>query len=151
MNWSDASATCRLEWRRSRWLCLALCLLAVASVAALWLSDLPRTWCAAGSVLVLVYAGWLLYLELRRQDCVLSWSGGEAAWQVECNGRTEPLRHVGATLRGSLVVLTLADEAGGTRRYLWWSDTLDVRGRRALRLALRVKETVTPTQPTLAE
>jgi len=151
MNWSDASATCRLEWRRSHWLLLALCVLAVAAVAALWLSELPRVWCVAGSVLVPVYLGWLLYRELRRPDCVLSWSGGDASWQVECEGRTEALRHVGAAFRGRLVVLSLADEVGRTRRYLWWSDTLDVRGRRALRLAMRVKQTATPTQPTLSQ
>jgi toxin CptA len=151
MSWSDASATCRLEWRRSNCLLLALCVLAGAAVAALWLSELPQVWCVAVSVLVPAYLGWLLNRELRRADCALSWSGGDASWQIECNGRTEALRHVGAVFRGRLVVLTLADEVGRTRRYLWWSDTLDVRGRRALRLTMLVKQTTTPTQPTLSQ
>ncbi len=151
MNSSDASSPCRLEWRRSRCLPAALCVLAVAAIAALWLSELPRFACGIGSASMLGYAGWLLYRELRRPDCVLAWLGGDAPWQVEYDGRTESLRHVGASFRGGLVVLTLADASDALRRYAWWPDTLDARGRRALRLALRVKETATRTQPTLAQ
>ena len=151
MNSSDASATCRLEWRRSRWLPVALCVIALAAVAALWLSDMPRLACGIGSALVLAYAGWLLRRESRRPDCVLSWLGGDAPWQAECDGRTESLRFVGASFRGGLVALTLADADDKPRRYLWWPDTLDARGRRALRLAMRVEIITTPTQPKLAQ
>lgn len=151
MNSSDASSPCRLEWRRSRCLPAALCVLAVAAIAALWLSELPRFACGIGSTSMLGYAGWLLYRELRRPGCVLSWPGGDAPWQVECDGRSESLRHVGASFRGGLVVLTLAGANYGLSRYVWWPDTLDARGRRALRLAMRTKETVTPTLPTLAQ
>jgi len=149
MSSSDASSPCRLEWRRSRWLPVALCVLAVAAIAASWLSDMPRIACGFCSALVLAYAGWVLHREAHRPDCVLSWLGGDAPWQVEHDGRTESMRHVGASFRGGLVALTLADDANKRRRYLWWPDTLDARGRRALRLAMRVEETVTPTQPTL--
>jgi toxin CptA len=151
MSWSDASAICRLEWRRSRWLTGALCILATAVVGALWLCALPRTGCIVGSVLVPVYAGWLLYRESRRSGCVLAWPGGDAPWVVECDDRTESMRHMGASFRGGLVVLSLADEAGRTRRYLWWPDTLDAAGRRALRLAVRApKVFATVIQPPLA-
>jgi hypothetical protein len=37
-------------------------------------------------------------------------------------------------------VLTLADANGKPRRYIWWPDTLDARSRRALRLALSLRE-----------
>ena len=148
---SDAFSPCRLEWRRSRWLPVALCVIALAAVAGLWLGNLPRSACIASSVLVFVYVAWLLYREMRRRESILTWPGGEAPWQVECDGRTEALRHVGASWRGGLVVLTLAGADNARRRYIWWPDTLDARGRRALRLALRVKETVMPTQPTLAQ
>ena len=149
MSSSDASSPCRLEWHRSRWLPVALCALAFVAIAALWLSDMPRIACSIGSALVLAYAGWLLHREAHRPDCVLSWLGGDAPWQVECDGRTESLRIVGASFRGGLVALALADADNKSRRYLWWPDTLDARGRRALRLAMRVEEVVTPMQPTL--
>jgi toxin CptA len=126
-----------------------LCVLAVAAIAALWLSDMPRIACGIGSALVLGYAGWLLLREVRRPNCAMSWSGGDAPWQVECGGRIEPLRHVGARFRGGLVVLTLADADNKPCRYLWWPDTLDARGRRSLRLAMHVEAVVTPVQPTL--
>ncbi len=151
MNSSDASSPCRLEWRRSHWLPVALCVLVAAAIAALWLSALPLAVCGVGSVLMLAYAGWLLRREARRPRCVLSWPGGDVPWQVECDGRSASLHHVAASFRGGLVVLALADSDGKLRRYVWWPDTLDARGRRALRLALRVKETVTPIQPTLAQ
>ena len=151
MSSSDTSSPCRLEWRRSRWLPVALCVLAVAATIALWLSALPLNACGIGSVLVLAYAGWLLRREVHRSGCVLSWPGGDAPWQLECDGRTESLRHVGASFRGGLVVLTLADAGGKPHRHLWWPDTLDARGRRALRLAMQVQAVVTPTQPKLAQ
>jgi toxin CptA len=151
MSSSDASSPCRLEWRRSRWLPVALCVLAVAAIAALLLSSLQPIGCAIGSMLVLAYVGWLLRRETRRPDCELTWAGGDALWQVECDGRTESLRHVGATYRGGLVVLTLADAKSLRRRYVWWPDTLDAHGRRALRLALRVETNDTPIQPKLAQ
>ena len=151
MNSSDASSTCRLEWRRSRWFPALLCVLAAAAIAALWLSALPWIACGIGSALIAGYSGWILHREWRRPDCVLAWPGGEAPWQVECDGRSESLRYVGASIRGRLVALTLADADGRLRRYMWWPDTLHTRGRRALRLALRVKETATPTLPTLAQ
>jgi hypothetical protein len=149
MSSSRTSSPCRLEWRRSRWLPAALCALAFAAIAALWLSDIPRIACGIGSGLVLAYVGWLLYREVRRPNCVLTWPGGDAPWHVERDGRAESLRHVGASFRGGLVALTLADADNRNRRYLWWPDTLDARSRRALRLAMRVKETITPTQPTM--
>ena len=151
MTSSDASATCRLEWRRSRWLPLALCVLAVAAIAALWMSQLTDAFDAVGTAAVIGYAGWLLRREWRRPACALTWQGGDNDWQIETRGITESLHHVGASFRGGLVVLTLADANNARRRYIWWPDTLDARGRRALRLAMRAKETVTPTQPTLAQ
>ncbi|MEO7477773.1 MAG: hypothetical protein ABIT64_00890 [Lysobacteraceae bacterium] len=151
MSSSGASATCRLEWRRSRWLPAALFVLAAAAIASLWLSELPLLASAIGSAIVCGYIGWQLRREWTRSDGVLAWQGGDTDWQIESNGHIESLRHVGVRFRGSLVVLTLADANGKQRRYAWWPDTLDARGRRALRLAISVKESITPTQPTLAQ
>lgn len=151
MNSSDASATCRLEWRRSRWLPAALCLLAAATTAALWLSQLPAIASMVGTAAVMVHVAWLLRREWNRPACTLTWQGGARDWQIETSGSAESLRHVGASFRGGLVVLTLADPGNALRRYIWWPDTLDARGRRALRLALLVKETSTPTQAPLRQ
>ena len=145
MNSSDASASfrpptesfvVRLEWRRSRWMATGLCVLCVAALTALWLSALPPFVCGVGSAMALAYSGWQLRREFRRPRCVLCWRGGESEWLVESSGRVQSLRHVGAAIRGGIAVLTLADPTGRQRRYVWWPDTLDARGRRALRLAI---------------
>ena len=136
MTSSDAFLPCRLEWRPSRWLMPALCALAAAAIAALWMSALPPVACGLGSAATVAYAAWLLRHESRRPNCSLSWAGGDADWHVECAGRSESLHHVGATTRGGIAVLTLAEASGGRRRYVWWPDTLDARSRRALRLAI---------------
>jgi toxin CptA len=128
---------------------VALCVLAAAAITALWMSAVPLIACGIGSMLVLAHLGWLLRREAHRPNCMLSWLSGDAPWQVECDGRTESLRHVGASIRGGLVVLTLASANGKPRRYLWWPDTLDARGRRALRLAMHAETIAMPTQPTL--
>jgi toxin CptA len=125
----------RLAWRPSHWLPASLCLLAIAAVAAAWLSALPQPTCMVLSVLVPAYAGWLIVRERKRPACVLVPSEHEAGWNVESQGRVESLRQVGASFRGRLVVLTLADDDGRRRRFVWWPDTLDAAGRRTLRLA----------------
>ena len=140
MTSSDASSPCRLEWRPSRWLLAALCALAVAAIAALWMSALPPIACGIGSVAALAYAGWLLHRESQRPHCVLGWPGGDADWRIECGNRIESLRHVDAAIRGGIAVVTLVDADGAPRRYIWWPDTLDARGRRALRLALQSQQ-----------
>lgn len=128
----------RLAWRRSRWLQAMLCLLAVAAVAAMWLSDLPRPVCIVVDALVLGYMAWLLHRESRRPACVFARVSDAAEWRIESEGRVETLRHVDASFRGRLVVLTLEEATGKARRYVWWPDTLDAAGRRMLRLAVGV-------------
>lgn len=136
----DASATCRIEWRRSRWMIALLASLALASGVSPWLSDLPRAACIAADAVVVAYAAWALAREAARRPCTLAWAGGEAPWRVECEGRVDSLRHVDASVRGGLAVLTLADEASGRRRrFAWWPDTLDAASRRSLRLVSMVQ------------
>jgi len=132
----DASATCRIEWRRSRWMIALLLLLGLAGGVSPWLSDLPRAACAGADLLVVGYLAWALRREALRQPCSLAWAGGDAPWRVECDGKVAAFRHVDAKVPGGLAVLTLADEAGGRRtRHVWWPDTLDAASRRSLRLA----------------
>jgi toxin CptA len=150
MNWSDASSTCRLEWRRSRWMLALLAILGLAACASPWLSNLPRAACDAGDAVAVAYSAWLLYREIRRKPCVLARIGSDPQWQIECEGRSESARHVGAIFRGGLVVLTVADDAGRHRRFVWWPDTLGASGRRALRLAAREVDAEPSSQPMLA-
>jgi toxin CptA len=97
------------------------------------------------SVLIVAYAVWLLRRESRRLRCKLTWPGGDADWRIECEGREESLRHVDASIRGGIAVLTLAD-GNGRRRYVWWPDTLDAKGRRALKLALAARASAATAQ-----
>ena len=143
MDSSDASVnsrmpeamTCRLAWRRSRWLMAALCALGIATCGSLGLSGLPAPACIGLGVAAAGWIAWLLWKEASQQAVELAWIGSEGAWRAECAGDVQALRHVGTTVRGSLAVLTLADDGGGIRRYVWWPDTLDAGGRRTLRLA----------------
>lgn len=136
MNWSDASASCRLEWRRSRWMIAWVIALGVAACVSLWLSDLPRAACWAAQAIAATYASWTLVREARSKPVALAWAGGDAPWQVECDGRTDSMGHVAAGFRGGLVVLTLREGSSGRlRRFVWWPDTLGASERRALRLA----------------
>lgn len=125
---------CRLPWRPSGWLRAGLLALAAAAMASLWLSALPMIACAAGTALIAAYAAWRLWRESARKPFVLTWNAGQDAWQRSDGSRTQRLRHIGASLRGPLAVLTLADEDDRRQRIVWWPDTLDAGGRRALRL-----------------
>ncbi|MBS0194875.1 MAG: hypothetical protein JSR34_11610 [Proteobacteria bacterium] len=136
-NFPRADAVCRLAWRRSTWMLAALGFLTVLACAALWWSGLPASGRSIGCVAVVAYAAWLLVREARRPPVDLTWAGGDAPWQMTCEDRTRELRHVGANLRGGLVVLTLVDTVTGRcERFVWWPDTLDAADRRTLRLAL---------------
>ncbi len=146
MTSSDASSPCRLEWRPSRWLPAALCALAIAAVTAVWMSALPPLPCAIASAFVVAYTVWRLRRELHHSRCELTWPGGDADWRVECEGREEILRHDHASIRGGIAVLTLIDASGRRRRYVWWPDTLDARGRRAFKLALAARAPTAATQ-----
>lgn len=135
MTSSDASSLCRIEWRPSRWLLGSLGALMAAACLSLWWSSLPRPVCVAGGIAVLGYGGWLFWREAGRKPFELTWAGGDADWKLECAGRSESLRHVGAIVRGGIAVLNLSAADGRLRRVVWWPDTLDAKARRALRLA----------------
>ncbi len=129
-------AACRLHWRRSRTMLAGLGVLVLAAAGSPWLADLPLTACVALGVAVAGYGGWLLWREWTRQPAELCWDPAADGWQITCTGRSETLRHRSLHLRGGIAVLVLAGDDGALRRYLWWPDTLDGDGRRALRLWL---------------
>ena len=141
---SPASASCRLEWRPSRWPLAALLLLALAAPAAVMASAVPETPRRPLAGLVGLWALVLARRERQARPCTLEWGGrgrparlhpapataGEASAAIV-------LRAVQVEFRGPLVRLLARDDAGHTRRLLWWPDTLPPEARRRLVLAAR--------------
>lgn len=142
MNSSNASLHCRLEWRPSRWLLVGVASLALLAIVSIWLSALPAWACVFGSALIVGYAAWRLRQEMQRAPAQIAWSGGDAPVVVEHaleqGVRSDEYRFVALNIRAGLAVLCIADERGRRSRWVWWPDTLDARGRRALRLAASV-------------
>ena len=129
---SNASAPCRLEWRPSRWVAIALCLLTVFSVPSLLASDLPRpfAWLIA---VVASTAGWRsMGRELRRPTCEI-WMAGDG--QVTVDG--EAVHAFAIDWRGPIAFLSWRDAEGRMQRRSFWPDTLPPPRRRELRLAAR--------------
>lgn len=150
MNSSNASLHCLLEWRPSRWLLAGMVLLALLAIASLWLSALPVWACVVASAVIVAYAGVRLRHEMRREPVVIAWAGGDAPVMVEAGvvepggaqheveeqgARSAEFRFAALNFRAGLVVMSLTDQRGRRSRRVWWPDTLDARGRRALRLA----------------
>lgn len=160
MNSSNASLHCRLEWRPSRWLLGGMSLLSTMAILSLWLSALPALACAVGSMLVVAYTVVRIRREAQRAPVRIVWPGGDAAVVIELpsahadmqprGDRGNEFHFVALNFRASLVVLCVADEQGRRSRWTWWPDTLDARGRRALRFAASVQSTPVLTQPPLS-
>ena len=142
MNSSNVSLHCRLEWRPSRWLLVGFFVLAALAMVSIWFSALPIWACVFGSALIVAYAIHQLRNEMRRTPAQIAWAGGDAPvvieHAVEQGGQGVEYRFVALNIRAGLVVLCVADERGRRSRWVWWPDTLDARGRRALRLAASI-------------
>lgn len=132
---SAASSICRIDWRPSPALCLALAGLGLLAGLSLLLSDLS-TWAGVPAALLIAAFGLRLALGCWRQPgCRIHWPGrGEPALIESPAGRWE-LRAVSLHLRGPLAVLAGHDDAGHRHRFVFFPDTLAGDGRRALRLA----------------
>lgn len=134
-HWSSASAPCRFEWRPSRWLIAALCVLAVLAGVALWTSDLgPRlAWPLAASALG--YGLWLAHRESRKppNDILIHVAGARVVVDGE---RVDDFR---VDWRGVLAFARWRNGEGRVHRRVWWPDTLPAATRRELRLAAPVE------------
>jgi toxin CptA len=128
---SNASASCRLEWRPSRLLGAMLGLIGALAVVALLGSALPRPVAIASSVLVAGYSARLLRGYLGSPARLLVIPGGELAATLD----GVALRRLALQWRGPLAFLAWQDSAGQRGHLAWWPDTLDARQRRELRLA----------------
>lgn len=126
----DASVA-RVEWRPSPMFAAGLAALGVLAGCAVLASEIPRgaAWCLA--LAAALHGARLAARERARPVATLLWDGH--AGVVRLDG----IATSGATLtwRGPLAFVRCRDARGRMRRLAFWPDTLDARGRRALRLA----------------
>jgi toxin CptA len=131
---SIASPSCRIEWRPSRQLCLALLALGLLAALAAWLSDLPP---GARFLLALAspaYGAWLARREWRRPPCVLELDREAVVMHGSC--RSAELSAPRLRLRGPLASVEARGADGRRQVLLWSADTLPAHSRRQLRLRL---------------
>jgi len=127
---SSASAPCRLDWRPSRWLAIALCLLGVLAALSALASELPPV---AAWPLALLAVGEGIRLTrgtLRSPRRTLVWPF-DGIPTLDGVALGEPKLH----WRGPLAFLRWRDAGGRVRRLTWWPDVLPAAARRELRLA----------------
>lgn len=128
--WSNASASCRIEWRPSRLLACALCLLGVLGALSALASEMPGALAWPVAAAALAWALSLARAEVVRPARVLTWPATGAPLLDGV-----PLQTVRLRWRGPLAFLHWRSEDGRTGRLAWWPDTLDPAARRELRLA----------------
>jgi toxin CptA len=135
MRSSDASPTCRIEWRPSRWRRATVVAMGVLAAGALFLSALPVAAAAAAAVLCVGRALQVAGREGRQAPGTLTWRGGDADAVFATDRGETTLAAVNVRWRGPLATLDARDPTGKLRRLAWWPDTLPPAARRALRLA----------------
>lgn len=146
---SPASGTCRLEWRPSRLLVVALVVLALTAAGAVSASALPSPWRGVLAALVALHGLLAARREAGRPACTVTLAGA-GALVVTAGADAARLQGVSIDFRGPLVRLQGRDRRGRTIRLLWWPDTLDADGRRRLRRAARSGIVMSTTLPSMA-
>jgi len=126
---SNASSSCRIDWRPSTLLCSALFALGLLAGASVLMSELPVAWALP---LALVAAGQGVRLARRE------WKRAPCALEIDPVGQVSLQGSVVASaqlrLRGSLASLDWRDDRGRRGALLWCADTLDAPSRRQLLL-----------------
>lgn len=148
MDSSSAFSPCRIDWRPSRRLSLALAALGLLSALAVCLSALPL-WCKlSGALAALAFGAWLARRELRSPVIGFVWPGGDAPATLRRSDGGEDVAAVrGVVFRAGIVAVALHSGDGRIRRLVWWPDTLTPDGRRALRLVVAAKPDKLSTLP----
>ena len=133
---SPGSAPCRLEWRPSRWLQVALWVLAALAPLAVLGSELPQVLAWPLALAVAARGLALAWREAGRAPCLLVLGAGgtePGASHDTLDGRV--LVRCEVAWRGPLAFVHAVDDAGRHQRLAWWPDTLPAARRRELRLA----------------
>ena len=137
---SSALPTCRVDWRPSRLLAVAMGALGLLALWSLCLSALPISVRSILGALVVVHSVNLIRMELQRESFTLTWTGGDDAMALNFAGRVQSLSGPHLTIRGPLAGVRGTDDSGRVRTYLWWPDTLSSAARRQLRLVDQIRK-----------
>jgi len=131
---SSESSSCRIDWRPSRLLCVALAALGALAAIAVSLSELPAACKLALACAALARGVALARREWNLPPCTLSFrlEGGEPV--MRRSGREESMHAPRLALRGVFAALRWRDAAGRVRVLRWAPDTLGPVERRGLRL-----------------
>jgi toxin CptA len=128
---STASSSCRIDWRPSPLLCLALLALGSLAGASMLISELPVAWAWPLALLAVGQGARLAWSEWRRPPCAIEVDGAGVA-SIEGS----PLASTRLRLRGSLASLAWRDATGRRGTLAWCADTLPAPARRQLLLRL---------------
>ena len=131
---SESSLPCRIDWRPSRWLVGALCLLALLSALSVMLSGLPAQMKPMFAGLAAMGGLGLARREALRPSVSLQWSAGRLAL-VDAQGGRRELHNPVLREQGPLLHLEARTDAGRRWSRTWWPDTLSGALRRQVRLA----------------
>ena len=132
---SNASCTCHIDWRPSRWLAVALVALGLMAAVSLWFSALGAAIAGPAAVGAVAYGVHLARRHLQSPPAAVDWLGGDEPAYLTRARRVLRLQPVRVRLRGPLAQLAGTDASGRTHRLAWWPDTLAASDRRQLRLA----------------
>jgi toxin CptA len=125
---SIASSSCRIDWRPSPRLCLALLALGGLAAGCVLGSGLPAWGRALLAPAALAHGAWLARREWRREPCVFEFDP-DGGVLMEQGGRTAAICGPRVRVRGSLAALSWR---GDSR--VWCGDTLPDASRRQLLL-----------------
>jgi toxin CptA len=137
MRSSNASAPCRIDWRPSRWVTVALWSLTALAPLSLWASDLPGV---LAWPLALCVGGGAAWSALRHQRAASMAIVVPAEGEVTVAGQA--VEGFDVAWRGALAFLSWQDGAGRDRRLALWPDVLDPATRRELRLVMAARVAV---------
>jgi len=134
MDLSSGSSSCRIEWRPSRLLCVALAGLGLLAAIAIGLGGMPAWLKPALALLALWHGVRLARDEWRSPRRLLELGVGSEPPMLIGGGTRQTIPGARLQLRGSLATLAWRDESGRRQSLRWCAATLSPEGRRQLRL-----------------
>ena len=142
---SSTSVSCRLEWRPSRWVILAILLAGLLAPVSILVSGMPRWAAWPLAIVMLGHALWLARHEQRKLVRNFFFPGNDLTVKVD----GEPADQVRVEWRGPLAFVSWKAADGRRHRLSWWPDTLPPARARELRLAANATDTA-PLVPAVA-
>jgi toxin CptA len=142
---SSESASCRLEWRPSGWLSMAVTVIGPLAACCVLTSEMPRALAWPLAVAAMTHGAILAWRYRRQPVREFVFRGHPAAALVD--GVALPSWRL--QWRGPLAFLSWRDAAGRAHRCSWWPDTLPPGRRRELRLAATAGSAA-PAAPSVA-